>query len=266
MKTKNEWIRLLEPRGEYGDDGGADLGANDIWDDGDGGGFEDPVDDFEEPEYQAPQEQQVPLSAIEGIVRGLQPQQQQPQQPQLTQEQIDAQLKVFRPDAAFAQKLFGGDASPDQVEALNALVKNIAEHMTTVMGYANQYTRDTLEQRYAPALEAVREQKAQMFTGVMTQRFPALKGKENAIRHVVQQLNQQGYAPQSEQECLQTVARHVEHVLKMADPNFSLQRKQGQPNHAPQMAGLTGGSGGGAAGAANKGGRSKKPGWLSIWD
>lgn len=283
MKKKFEWNRLLNEWDED-DNGGGLQGANDIWDDsstyeedGDGGDDSDyPDDDGDGDGYPQVQDPVVPMSAIREIVQGLQPQV-QPQQmtPEMAaakQKQIDEQLKVFRPDAAFAQKLFGGDASDDQVEALNAFTRGIVEHLTTVMGYANQLTRQDLEQRYSPALEAVTEQKTQLFTGIMTERFPALKGKETAIRHVVQQLNQQGYRPANEQEALQTVARHVEAIVKMSDPNFTVKRRpqqqQSQSNHAPQMAGLSGGSGGAAAGAANKssGGNKKKPGWLAIWD
>jgi len=281
MKKKFEWNRLLNEWDED-DNGGGLQGANDIWDDsstyeedGDGGDDPDYPDDGDGDGYPQVQEPTVPMSAIREIVQGLQPQVQQqhvtPEMAAAKQKQIDEQLKVFRPDAAFAQKLFGGDASDDQVEALNAFTRGIVEHLTTVMGYANQLTRQDLEQRYSPALEAVTEQKTQLFTGIMTERFPALKGKETAIRHVVQQLNQQGYRPANEQEALQTVARHVEAIVKMSDPNFTVKRRpqqQPQSNHAPQMAGLSGGSGGAAAGAANKssGGNKKKPGWLAIWD
>lgn len=264
MKRKYGLVLMAPEDDEFGGGGGGYSGS-DIWDESTEDDSDDGLEDDGgyEPEEQTSKEHMVPLSAIQDVVRGMQP---QPQEPQLTQEQIDAQLKVFRPDAAFARQFFNGEPTQEQEVALATLVQKMTEHFTTVMGHANRLTREDIARQYQPALEAVREQKTQMFTEIAVKRFPVLKGKERVVRHVIDQLNQQGYRPANEQEAFQVVSQHVERIVQMSDPGFSLNKKQPQ-TVAPQMARLNGGSGGGSASVENKGkGGAKKPGWAAIFD
>lgn len=235
-----------------------------------GGGYVDPLLQAQ----QQQQQQQPQLTAEQWAMLQQQaaPQQQQ-QQPQMTQEQVDEMLKVYHPNEALVEALFGDAATPEtRLNAFQEMVRGIVGHVTTVMGHSNTLMRDELSQQFSPALEMVEEQKMSDFSSALQAAYPALKGQDAVIRQVTANLKAQGYAPTDPLEAGRTVAGQVEQFIRTVNPQFSLangaQSQQGQQTNMPTMAGgMSAGGGGGAAGAANAGaGGQKKQGWQSVFD
>lgn len=226
------------------------------------------VDPLASPVQPQPQEQQIPLSAIQQIVGSLQqPQQQQPQG--LTDEELDAQLRVFRPDESMAKKFFGEDAGPEQVQLLNELVTGITNHLTSVMGYSNGLIREELRGQYQPALDHVASVKQEKFTGLLQEVYPSLKGREAVINKACEYLKSQGFKPKSGSEAGQAVAKVSEQILRSADPQFQLlgppKQQQQQQTVQSSMPSLSSGAGGGATSGTKPTGGSNQS-WSDIWD
>lgn len=255
---------------DFGGGGGVDTDViddqGDIYDDG----GEVPNEDEEVAAPEAPPEQQIPLSALQQVVSTLQ-QGQQPAQPepQLTPEQIDEQFKVFRPDLKLAQSMFGEDATEEHVAALQQMTAGIVDHLSTVMGYSNKFLVDELNKQYSPALEMAKEQQMNIFVGGITDRWPALKGQDQAIRRTIAALKaDENFSPANGEEAARIIAGQVEAWIKTVNPSFTLAQapKQGQQQTTmPQMASLgEGGAGGGAGNAGRKQG-AKQP-FNAIWE
>lgn len=211
---------------------------------------------------QAPPTRQVDLDTLREIhslySNPQRPAQQPAQEPQLTQAEIDARLKVFRPDLRMAQRLFGEDANQEHVDVLQEMTNGIVEHLSTVMGYANQSMRQEFTQTYNPALELVREQKRTEFTSQLTSAYPSLRGKEIAVRRVIDDLQARGYKPTDGNEAARVVAAEVESLIRTADPTFSLAQQPAQRQQTVRMPSLASGSGGGG-GSTSGSSNGKKP-------
>ena len=221
----------------------------------------------EQPPAQAPQQD---LSTIVAEVqKGLQ-QSQQPSQPQMTEEEFNKLMKVFNPDAKIASRMLGvdpDDLTEGQVEALQEFTSKIVDYVTTVAGYANQLTRQQLQQEYSPALEMVRRQQRENFSAHIVKQYPALKDYSGVVNNVMDQLASQGYQEPDANKAINTVVGQAVATIQAVNPSFSLDSKpQPKPQSQPQsMAPLTGGSGGGAGGNANGGGVKKQPDW-NVFD
>lgn len=210
----------------------------------------------------------------QSVQQTVQPPPQAQAQPEMTPEQRDEMLKVYKVNEQVAQSILGEHAGAEQAAALQQFVDGIVTHVTTTMGYANQALMENVNSQYSPALQMVEAQKEQDFTSGLMNVYPALKGQEQVIGQVIQQLKASGFQARDEHEAARAVAGQVEMLMKTVNPNFTLATQQA-PAAAPQqtgsamppMASMAGGSGGGAAGAANPGasGQSKKQGW-NVFD
>ncbi len=202
-----------------------------------------------------------------------QQQQQQEPAPAMTPEQVDEMLKVYNPNEALVENLFGDMATPEtRLSAFKEMVAGITGHLTTVMGYSSDVLRQDLSGQFSPALDMVTEQKESNFSNLLQEAYPALKGQEAVIRQTVTNLRNQGYMPKDGLEAGRMVAGQVEAQLRTVNPNFSLanqpQAQQQPQSNMPSMAGgMSAGGGGGPAGAGGgTSGNSKKPGWQSVFD
>ena len=276
------WMRNFQGFFQEADDFVAGGGSGvEVFDDGDNGsvegdggvptveGAQDPSGgaqgDFEGDGGQQVAQQAQPGFTAEQVTQMMaaMPQaQQQPvqQQQPLTQEQIDEQLRVYRANEQLVEQLFGEGATVDgRVAAFQSMVDGIVQHLSTVMGYSNQMTMQDLEQRFAP-LEQMREAQREIgFNNDLVEAYPALKGKEQAVAMVVDNLRANGYQNDDYDAVLRTVASGVEQVLRQGNAQFSLQQAQQQQSpQKPKMAGgLNGGGSGGQAPAQASNGVSE---------
>jgi len=218
---------------------------------------------------EAPQETMVPMSEM---MQYMQSQQQGPQQaeaPQMSQEEIDRLLNTVRVDNDLAESIFGSEVSDQQVKALQNFADSIIKNSTTVGNYALQHMYSKLNTQISPALDMAREARDNEFYSGVTSMYPALKGHEQTMRKVLEQLRQSGYTANSGAEAAQIVAGQTESLIRSVNPQFSLQsgaqnnNNNGQQGSMPSMASLGGGAGGGQQGA--QGGRSKVPTGLDIF-
>lgn len=217
-------------------------------------------------QQQPPAEPMVPLSQMMNYVQ-QQPQQQQPQR-ELTQEEIDGMLHTVRVNEELAQAIFGVEVTEAQIAALQQFADAIIKNSTTVSNYALSHMGNQLSSQFSPALEMARQQRDETFFTSLTQQYPALKGHEQTMRTVLDQVRQSGYVAKDGNEAARIIAGQTEALIKTVNPQFSLQstpaqQTNGQQGGMPQMAPLSGGAGGGQAGAQT--GKSKAPTGLDVF-
>ncbi len=300
MNRNNPFVRIQAPEDESGGGGGGiDAIMEDQIDEAAQSEYDQTVQEVQEqspdqpqnapanqpvtdPAQQQQQQQPDPNAPITIDPRVLpllqQPQQQQqPQQEQLTPEQWDEKLKTYYVSNDLAANLIGKlglevEDAGAVADLLQEVVNGTVEHVVTLMGHANQLTASQLRQEYQPALDAATAQRDEAFKSSIPATYPTLKGQEQAVEMVIQQLKAQNYQPRTKEEAIQVVAQQTENLIKGFNPQFSLGAPGGAPAQqqqkqtTPQMTTLMAGSGAGGAGGTSGGTNApKKPAWNSVF-
>lgn len=244
MKT---WLYLMD---EFENDGGT--GG-----DGSGGGAE------------GQQQQSAAPAAIDygkmaEAFRTVMPQQQQQTQPiQLSPEQVEQQWRqqTKYPTITTDQlrPFFGDTTTPEHVAAFDALMKPYLEHVFSGAALMQRFGNEELSERFAPALTMAQERKQEQFMGDTVKKYPALKGREQAIQIVIDQVRANGgLGHNNRDQGIMQIASMAEQMLKGFDPNFSLSsgtqaNSNGQYPRSAGMQNSGGGSPGSNGGGTNQG-------------
>lgn len=204
------------------------------------------------------------------LIHGLAQGQQQPQQP-IDPAKIRQALQFYEMDQDTFQKIFNDELEMgDRVGAFQSAMDGMSKHAATLAQVTAQRVQEQLMQQFQPALQMVETQKTEQFVSGVEGKYPALKGQRKLIDAAIQTLRSEGYQENDDNVARETVARRVEEMVKVANPNWSLagaQQNQQNTQHQsasgfPQM-----GSGGsaGSQGATAKSGGGKKPAWSSVF-
>lgn len=219
-------------------------------------------DPLEEPPRK---EQQVPVSAIEQIVKNLVPQNQNTED--ISDEELDRQLKVFRVNQDFAKKFFGPDADDQHVAVLQEMADGITAHLVELIGASTRLTRQEFQTQLQPFTELQEREKRTEFTSILTQTYPTLRGKEQVIQKSMDYLKSTGFKPKSGAEAARAVAQVTTQLLQSVDPTFDLLGPVKTSAKPPSMASLKSSSGGGGSGSGTQNKQtSSKPSWDGIFD
>jgi len=187
---------------------------------------------------------------VESTVRAVQPSSSAPQQ-QLTQEQIDAALKVFRPTSKMVEALRAG--GEEAVLAMQEMAQGIYEQANTMAQYQMQLLMERMSGDLGPIQAYVAEQRQNALRAEFLTKYPHLKDYEPLCAAVRDQLVRERATFPNKEAAYAEVAKRTEALLKTL-PNAGA-AGAGKPAGAPghNMSTLTGGGQGGAGGT----GRSK---------
>lgn len=259
---KTNWLHsiLLAPMDDYSGGGSGVSFQSDDDDDDDGDEIidaeeeerdEDEDDDDDEPAGKKGFSGFDQTAFAKAIADGIRPslQQQQPQK-QYTREEIEQQLGKPKLSVDLIRQLRDPEVPVETaLAAFEQLLNGQAEYLLKASGMAIEGRvgelnprLDRLQQHY------VNQQEEKFVTGV-TRKYPALKGKGNAVKQALAQLKQQGYQPASESAAKRDVAKFAAQLIKQFDGNFTLKPKAQQQFMRP-------GAGGGARGQQAPRGRS----------
>src|SRR5580765_8436882 len=208
MKPKNYMMFMDADEGGGGGDDGSSRGI-DVFE-GDGG-------------QQAPEPQQ----------REAQPQPQREAPPTVDARQLASEFgqvigQHFRPPSK-EMTTEEGLAKYDNLETREQAIAEQRDGMIrqadTLMRYRMGEMMQQLEERYSPMLEAVRQQEARAGEWRFSQMFPQLN--HDALRpllfSVAQSMMANGVQARNERELFTAIARGVESVIKVSNPQFSLE-------------------------------------------
>ena len=214
----------------------------------------------EQPRYQPPTVDARHLAHEFGNVLG---QHFKPPQKEITVEEAKRMLNVWEPSPEWIAKY---DNIETRNQALAEQRDGVIRQADTIMQYRMREMMQQMEQRYSPVVEYMQQNEARAGEYRFAQSYPALASP--ALRPVLfavsQSLLQQGVRFRSEAEMFNTIAKGVESVVKVNQPDFKLgngarpQQRGGIPVTTPGAGGGSD-SGGGTSGA-------RKPRGLAIWD
>lgn len=172
----------------------------------------------------------------------------QPQQ-QMTQEQIDAALRVYRPTTKTVEKIQqGGEAA---LEALNEIVQGIYNQATTMAEYRLKMQTEPIMQQIAPLQEQIRQHQLNSLKEEFFARNKDLVGFDPILNAIQQQLTAEGARFATKDEAFKAVGDRARAIIKtlpgvgQANNGQSQQTQQNVQPHS--MSTLTGGGQGGTS-------------------
>ncbi len=189
------------------------------------------------------------------------PQQSQAPQMQLTPEQQEQQWRqqTKYPTVTTDQlrPLFGDAVTPEHVKAFDSVMQGYLQHVFAVNGHMVRFAGDELSERFAPALTMAQERKQEQFMNDTVKKYPGLKGREQALQIVIDQVRANGgLGHNNRDQGIMQIASMAEQMLKGFDPNFSLSSgTQANSNgNYSRSAGMVNGGGGspGSGGGTNQ--------------
>jgi hypothetical protein len=260
MIDKNRWLLMAE------DDGG-----------GGGGGeesrgtavFEEPAGSPEsvgaEPEQAKPEAQPLVdarhLAHEFGNVLG---QHFKAPPKEVTVEEAKRMLNVWEPTPEWIAKY---DNIETRNQALAEQRDGLIRQADTIMQYRMREMMGQMQERYGPVVEYMQQNEARAGEYRFAQTYPQLSapGLRPVLFAVSQNLLQQGVQFRSEREMFETIARGVEAVVKVNNPDFKLGNGGRAPTRGGGIPVTTPGAGGGSDSSGNAG-NAKKPRGLAIWD
>jgi len=188
-------------------------------------------------------------SFARAIAEGIKPAL-QPQQKQLTREEIEQQLGKPKLSADLIRQLRDPEVPVETaLAAFEQLLNGQAEYLLKASGMAIEGRVGELNPRLERLQQHYNSQQEEKFISGVTRKYPALKGKGNAVKQALAQLKMQGYQPASESAAKRDVAKFAAQLIKQFDGNFTLKPKAQQQFMRP-------GAGGGARGQQAPRGRS----------
>src|SRR5580765_9113471 len=268
MRTKNDRMFL------EGDDGGGMGGGDD--------GSSRGIDVFEggEQQPQAPEPQQreaQPQREAPATVDARQlanefgqviGQHFKPPQREMTTEEAKRLLSVWEPTKEWLAKY---DNLETREQAIAEQRDGMIRQADTLMRYRISEMMQQMEERYSPALEAVRQQEARAGEWRFSQMFPQLN--HEALRpllfSVAQSMLANGVQAKNERELFTAIARGVESVIKVSNPQFSLESNGTQVppgKRTGHTAGALPVTTPGAGGGGQRGPGPPKPRGLAVFD
>lgn len=192
------------------------------------------------PVQQQPQQPQLTPEAIAEAVALRQQQPQQPQQPEYTEEQFKKDFGIVEIDKPLMDAMFGMDSQPEQVEAMNQLVKQI---VSMSLRMADHRTNQTLTQRLGPITqqltplqEKYKEYQNSQFTQQFYTKYQHLKNFNPIIKNVISNLQLSGQKFKTADEAMQAIASQTESMLSAAGVAITPQQPQ-QPVQQQQRPG-----------------------------
>jgi hypothetical protein len=264
-----------------------------FWDADDGGGESSRgIDVFEgtdEPQQTALKEESAPtpehdtkptqptvdarqLAAEFGHVIG---QHFQPPPKQITVEEAEKLLNVWKPTKEWLARY---DNIETRDQAIAEQRDGLIRQADTIMRYRMSEMMQQLDQRYGPVVQHMQQQEAQAGEQRFAQTFPQLNhnGLRPLLFSVAQSLLASGTRFDSERELFTAIAKGVESVIKVSNPQFSLEAngasgqgaavpQQRRTGHMPGAIPVTT-PGSGAGGGGQKGTGPPKPRGLAIFD
>jgi DNA-binding transcriptional MerR regulator len=231
----------------------------------------------QQPQQPEPQQQQPSPSFVDarqlasefGHVIG---QHFQPPQKEMSIEEAKQLLNVWEPTKEWLAKY---EDPETRNQALAEQRDGLIRQADTIMRYRMSELQQAMDQRYAPVVEYMQQQEAQAGEYRFAQYFPQLnhQGLRPLLFSVAQSLLASGTRFRSEPELFTAIAKGVESVIKVSNPQFSLQ-SNGGAGAAPQQQGKRiGHTAGrlpvttpGAGGGGMKGPGPPKPRGLAIFD
>ena len=244
---------------------------------GDGESSQAPPDQTQETEPQTQPEAQPMVDARQlasefGHVIG---QHFQPPQKEMTVEEAKKLLNVWEPTPEWLAKY---DNLETRDKAIAEQRDGLIRQADTIMRFRMNEMMQQMEHRYAPVVEYMQQQEAQHGEYRFAQAFPQLNqpGLRPLLFSVAQSMLASGARFNNERELFTAIARGVESVIKVSNPQFSLgnggaasavqpQQQRGRTGHAPGSIPVTTPGGGGGSGAP-KGAGPPKPRGLAIFD
>jgi hypothetical protein len=193
-----------------------------------------------------------------------------PPQREMTVEEAKKLMSVWEPTKEWLAKY---DNLETREQAIAEQRDGLIRQTDTLMRYRMQEMMQQMEQQYAPALEMVRQQEARAGEWRFAQAFPQLNRQElrPLLFSVAQSYLANGSRFNSERELFTAIARGVESVIKVSNPQFSLE-SNGTTGAVPQGR-RTGHTAGalpvttpGAGGGGMRGPGPPKPRGLAIFD
>jgi hypothetical protein len=194
----------------------------------------------------------------------------QPPPKEMSVEEAKKLLNVWEPTQDWQNKY---DNLETRAQALAEQRDGLIKQADTIMRYRMQEMQSAMEQRYAPVVQYMQQQEAAAGEGRFAQTFPQLNhpGLRPLLFSVAQSMLASGARFGSERELFTAIARGVESVIKVSNPQFNLgnsnnggvvqsQQPRGRAGSIPVTT-PGGGGGGGVKGAA-----PPKPRGLAIFD
>lgn len=200
----------------------------------------------------------------------------QPPPKEMTVEEAKKLLQVWEPTDEWLAKY-------DNLETRNQAIAEqrdgLIRQADTIMRFRMNEMQQAMEQRYGPVIQYMQAQEAQAGEQRFSQTFPQLNapGLRPLLFSVAQSMLASGAQFRNERELFTAIAKGVESVIKVSNPQFSLTGNNGgpagagQPQQQVKRTGHTPGSipvttPGGGGGGAPKGAGPPKPRGLAIFD
>jgi hypothetical protein len=196
----------------------------------------------------------------------------QPPRQQISVEEAKRILNVWEPTPEWLAKY-------DNLETRNQAIAEqrdgLIRQADTIMQYRMREMQQMMEERYAPVVHHMRQQEARAGEWRFAQSYPQLNNP--ALRpllfSVAQNLLAAGARFRSEGEMFQAIARGVESVIKVSNPQFSLEaaaasngKPVGQSGGQRPVGSLPVTTPGAGGGGGPKGPAPVKPRGLAIFD
>jgi hypothetical protein len=265
--------------GGFGGDGGSDAGAGTDVSRGtavfEGESAEPHAPEPQQERQQVPAAPQVnarELAAEFGQVIG---QHFQPPRKELSQEEAKRLLNFWEPTKEWLAKY---DNIETREQAIAEQRDGLMKQADTIMRYRMGEMQRMMEERYSPVVTYMQQQEAQAGEQRFAQAFPQLNKVElrPLLFSVAQSMLASGAQFRGEPELFTAIARGVESVIKVSNPQFSLEANGngGRGVAVPQVGKRTGPTAGsipvttpGAGGSGGaKGTGPPKPRGLAIFD
>jgi hypothetical protein len=267
MKPKNYMMFMDADEGGGGGDDGSSRGI-DVFE-GDGGQQAPEPQQREaqpQPQREAPPTVDARQLASEfGQVIG---QHFRPPSKEMTTEEAKRLLSVWEPTKEWLAKY---DNLETREQAIAEQRDGMIRQADTLMRYRMGEMMQQLEERYSPMLEAVRQQEARAGEWRFSQMFPQLN--HDALRpllfSVAQSMMANGVQARNERELFTAIARGVESVIKVSNPQFSLESNGTQVppgKRTGHTAGALPVTTPGAGGGGQRGPGPPKPRGLAVFD
>jgi hypothetical protein len=193
---------------------------------------------------------------------------------EITVEEAKKILNVWEPTREWLAKY---DNLETRDQAIAEQRDGLIRQADTIMQYRMREMHQQMEQRYAPVIQYMQTQEARAGEWRFGQSYPQLQhqGLRPLLFSVAQSLLASGTQFRNEREMFGAIAKGVESVIKVSNPQFSLEAGGNGGNGGGQavparraaavgsIPAMTPGAGGGAAGPKSG---PPKPRGLAIWD
>lgn len=208
-----------------------------------------------EEESAAPTEPTLTLSQVRELM-GQGANSVEPQKQELSEDQIREMLAYPTVSDDYLRSLHGELDDYSQVRGLHEqMLQGISNHIQKVALGAAQMMKQQVEQMIQPLQTQYKEQVANEFVSLVGKKFPVLADKTQLVRHVIDQMQANGYKSQGTEKDIAAVAKNVEVLARQANPDFKIS----QPT-APTNSGMPSLAQPGQAGGSSSG-KSGKPPW-----